>query len=93
MKKRSNWCSWLLRGVACVILFFIRFYSFLDTYFLVDIFFLILHTLEECTGSGELSVRYLVMSACVYYICFISVFLSFPGLSTAKFNLYLQHIG
>lgn len=54
-----------------------RFFYFLfvlihSRYFLVDIFFffLELHTLEECTGSGELSVRPLFgyVGVCILYL-------------------------
>lgn len=53
----------------CAVFTLIRFYSFLDIFWSI-FFFLKLHTLEECTGSGELSVRPLFgyVGVCILYL-------------------------
>lgn len=55
-----------LRGVVCDFIF-IRFYSFLDIFWSI-FFFLILHTLEECTGSGVICPLFGYVSVCVLYL-------------------------
>lgn len=73
--------------------FYFLFVFIHSRYFLVDIFFpLELHTLEECTGSGELSVRPLFgyVGVCILYLFMhcLSVSHIISGLLMVILNLF-----
>lgn len=74
--------------------FLFVFIHFLDTYFLVDIFFPHTTYIRGMHGKrGVICPLFGYVSVCVLYLFYaLSLYLIVSWLSTAKFNLYLQHI-
>lgn len=79
-------------GVVCADFTFYSFLFILDIFWSIFFFPLELHTLEECTGSGELSVRPLFgyVGVCILYLFMhcLSVSHIISGLLMVILNLF-----